>query len=171
MHARNVLLTGPSGSGKTFFVEQLRSSAENIFDADLIPNIGIWKKNGKEVQFPANASTQWRDEHEYYWNREVLKNFLDVNKPVIVVGTARNAFDLADLFDKVFFLDIKPELLEKRLSDPSRKNLIGKTEKQRKNILNTSSAMRTRAKKENITFLDASLTPDGLLRIIQSTTS
>ena len=83
-------------------------------------------------------------------------------------GSSGNMFDMLDLFDKVFFLHVDPELQKERLTHPSRKNPMGQTEFQRNNAVTWGLFLEKRAKELSIPFIDGTFTPQEIIKIIRS---
>ncbi|MDB5260487.1 MAG: hypothetical protein JWN37_718 [Candidatus Nomurabacteria bacterium] len=164
-----ILILGPSGSGKTYTSFYLRRKNINAFDADTIPGLaGYFDSKGNEVEFPIGAGKEFLDTHEFLWSREFLKVFLKKNNDVYLFGMAGNAFDMVDLFDKVFFLNAEQEVLAERLRHESRENPMGKTDYQLQNALNWATEIEEEARGLGIKMIDANLPPEEIFKIIST---
>lgn len=107
------------------------------------------------------------DSHEFLWNREFLKKFLEDQIEIYLFGMSGNAFDMRDLFDKVYFLKTSPEILTERLRHENRKNPMGKTDYQLQNALNWAKKIQETAEKLRIEMIDANQLPDQILNQIK----
>ncbi|MDO8551220.1 MAG: hypothetical protein Q7S03_00865 [bacterium] len=141
-----ILIFGPSGSGKTYVSQKLRDLGVNAVDAD----------------------QEFLDNHEFLWDKEFLKNYLDKNLDIYLFGLSGNIFQMLDLFDKVYFLKIDNELLKARLIHESRENPMGKTEYQRQAVVNFAKMLEEKSKELGIEFIDATNTPEQIFQQIKS---
>jgi shikimate kinase len=165
--AQHILVTGPSGSGKTYIAKALQKDEINAVDADDIPNLGVWlDKKAKKVKFPHNASSEWLHEHEYIYDENVLISYLKQQKSVLLFGISSNIFYLLHLFSKTFYLSPTPELLEKRLSSPQRRNPMGKTKEQRDEVISSLEEFSKKAQEYGFTTLNADQSPKEIYQQI-----
>ncbi len=162
-----VLIMDPSGAGKTYLSKELKNLGINAVDADSIEALHSWYDGkGNKVSFPENAGREFLDNHSFLWNREFLKNYLKENPDVYLFGMSGNAFDMLDLFDKVYFLKVPPVVIDERLQHESRENPMGKTEYQRKIAVEWAMEIEKKAKEKGIAFLDATLSPEKIHQIL-----
>src|SRR3989338_10385648 len=97
--SKHILILGPSGAGKTYISASLRSKGINALDSDLIEGLSDWfDGNGNRVSYPTDADKEFLDNHEFLWNREFLKIFLESQKEIYLFGMSGNVFDMLDLF-------------------------------------------------------------------------
>jgi hypothetical protein len=156
-----MLITGPSGSGKTFLSEAWRTRAVNAFDADTIPDLCGWFDSaGRRVAFPDAADGSFLSTHKFLWDRQCLAGFLEQHVDVIVFGVAQNAFDMVELFQKVYFLLVPEGTLLQRLRDPTRRNPMGRTDYHREYAISWARRNEARARELGIPFLDGTLGPE-----------
>ncbi|MFH1451187.1 MAG: AAA family ATPase [bacterium] len=152
---KKVLIIGPSGSGKTYLSAELRKHGINAVDADLITGLSGWfGGNGNKVECPDDAGKNFLDNHEFLWNKEFLKEFLNKQKEIYLFGSSGNIFSIVDLFDKVYFLKVKPEILAENLRHTSRQNPMGKTDYQLKNALRYAEEIENKANELGIEFIE-----------------
>ena len=164
---KHVLIIGPSGSGKTYVSAKLRSQGINAPDGDLIEGLSDWfDGQGSRVGCPPYADKEFLDTHEFLWDKEFLKNYLKDQPEIYLFGMSGNVFDMIDLFDKVYFLKISPELLAERLRHESRLNPMGRTDYQLENAINWGKEIEEKAHALGITMIDASLLPEDIFKII-----
>lgn len=160
-----VLIIGPSGSGKTYASAKLREKGINAVDADLIPDLSNWyDKDDRRVEFPSDAGKEFLDNHTFLWSREVLEKFLKNRNEIYLFGLSGNVFDMFDLFDKIYFLKVAPEVLAERLQHESRENPMGKTAYQMQNALNYAKEIEETARKLGIKMIDANKTPKEIFK-------
>ena len=169
MKSKAILILGPSGAGKTYTAAYLRKMGVNAVDADVVPGLaGYFDSKGNEVECPPGADKEFLDNHEFLWNREFLKKFLSEQEEIYLFGMAGNAFDLIELFDKVYFLKADQELLADRLRYESRENPMGKTDYQLQNALSWAKEIKEQAETLGIQMVDAQLSPEEIYKLIKS---
>jgi len=167
MKNKNIFIVGISGSGKTYIVQRLKNKYPFIYDSDEIQNLSNWfGEGGKSVKFPKNADKKWLNEHEFLWNRKVLQKFIKKNEPVIIFGLSGNCFDMVDLFDEVYYLDINPLEIKKRLKNQNRLNPMGKTKEQADLVIKYMKSIRRKARELKIPFIDANQSPEQIINQI-----
>lgn len=160
---KRILIIGPSGAGKTYVSEVLKKQGINAVDADTIVGLSGWyDSQGKEVDFPRNAGSEFLNTHQFLWDREVLADFLKDKEEVYLFGLAGNVFDMLNLFDKVYFLKVKPELIEDRLMHETRINPMGNTKYQREAVLAYAREIEKKASELGIKMIDADQTPEAI---------
>ena len=163
---KHVLVMGPSGVGKTHMTGYLREKGVNAVDADHIPGLAGYFKNGVEVECPPDADKEFLDNHEFLWRRDVLEKYLNNQDEVYVFGMSGNAFELLDLFDKVYFLTAPQKVLKDRLRHESRENPMGKTDFQLQNALEWASEITEEAKRRGLPLIDATLPPEKIFEAL-----
>lgn len=168
--SKKILIIGPSGSGKTYTSSELRKIGINAVDADLIGGLSGWFDGmGNEVSYTEDANKEFLDNHEFLWNREFLREYLNQKKDIYLFGLSGNIFDVVDLFDAVYFLDVNPDVLRKNLRHETRENPMGKTSYQLQNALKYAEEIRLKAEKLNLTIVDATdKTPEQIFEIISA---
>jgi adenylate kinase family enzyme len=155
-----VLIIGPSGSGKTYLTQELKKLGLNVVDADSIEGLHSWyDRGGKKVEFPENAGKDFLENHSFLWDRNFLINYLKENPDIYIFGLSGNIFEVIDLFDKVYYLDVPPQVIQERLQYEDRKHPMGKTAYQRKLIVEYTEQVKEKARSLGLTFLDGTLTP------------
>lgn len=104
---RHVLVTGPSGSGKTYLSAFFQRAGLNAYDADTVHNLADWyDAAGNRILGEPSLDQAFLETHAFLWNRQALISFLDRQRLVYLFGISRNALDMSDLFDKVYFLTV-----------------------------------------------------------------
>lgn len=162
-----VLIFGPSGSGKTYVSSKLRQLGINTVDSDLIEGLSSWYNGGNKVAYQKDADKEFLDNHSFLWDREFLQDYLNKNPEIYLFGSSGNVFEMLDLFDKVYFLKVNPQLQKERLIHESRENPMGITEYQRENAVNWGLELEQKAKELDIPFIDAALEPEEILKLIR----
>jgi shikimate kinase len=162
-----ILILGPSGAGKTHVSSYLRTTGINAVDADEVPGLSGWFDGfGKKVECPPDADEVFLNNHQFLWNRDFLKQYLQNQNNIYLFGMAGNAFDMIGLFDRAYFLKASPEMLAERLRHESRENPMGKTEYQLQNALNWAKEIEDKAKERGVTMIDADQNPDEIFKEI-----
>ena len=164
-----VLILGPSGSGKTYISSKLRKQGINAVDTDKINGLSSYYDGaGNKVAYKEDADEEFLNNHSFLWDRNFLKDYLSKNPDVYMFGVSGNIFDMLDLFDKVYFLKVNPEIQKERLTHESRENPMGSTDYQRENALRWGKGLEQKAKTLGIKFIDATLSLKEILYEIQS---
>lgn len=165
---KNVLVFGPSGAGKTYLSSKLKDMGVRTVDADSIHGLGNWfDSNNNKVTMPDDAGPEFLDNHSFLWDKNFLKNYLEKNEGIYLFGVSGNIFEVFELFDKIYFLDVSPETMNERLQHSTRQNPMGKTEYQRNNAVEWGMQLREKAREYDIEFLDANLSPEEIFKIIE----
>ena len=155
-----VLVTGASGAGKTYVSSQLRELGYPAVDSDDIGGLSGWfDGQGNRVDYPAAAGAEFLENHRFLWNRKFLEEYLALHPDIYIFGMAGNAFEMLDLFDKVYFLKVPPKIQMERLLHPLRANPMGQTEYQSKNAVWWAQMLERDAKKLAIPMIDATKSP------------
>lgn len=166
--AQKILITGMPYSGKSYVSAFLKKKGENVMDADRIKGLGQWfDKNGNKVDFPVGADKEWLDTHDFLWDENFLRSWLDEQKSTIYLfGLAANVLDVVDLFDKAYYLDMNPEVLKKRFAENERTNPMGHTEEQQETILRDLGGFAQKANKKGLIFVQADQSPEDIYKIV-----
>ncbi len=162
----NVLIFGPSGAGKTYLSKELKKLGLNSVDTDLIGPLSSWFFVDKKVEYNENADKDWLDNHSFLWDKDYLKQYLTENPDSYLLGASGNVFEMLELFDKVYYLDVPEEVQYERLQHESRDNPMGNTEYQRKSAIAWGHGLRDKAKQMGIEFLDATKTPREIYELL-----
>jgi len=138
----NVLVTGAPGSGKTSLVKGAhKQNDKQLFDTDEIPRLCEWREYttgkilGLVTEYKATGD-EWYTKYGWYWNINILTQFLKNNPDAILCGSSENVVECYQYFDKIFLLKKTEQELLNNLASPERVNPFGKTPEQRKNFLN-----------------------------------
>lgn len=152
---KKILIIGPSGSGKTHISAELFKQGINAVDADLIPKLSGWfGKDGREVEYPEDADKEFLDNHEFLWDKEFLRGYLGKQEEVYLFGLSGNVFSVIDLFDRVFFIKVDPQVLARNLRHGSRENPMGRTDYQLDNALRYAQEIEQKARELGIKIVD-----------------
>lgn len=162
-----VLVSGPSGAGKTFLTKKFREKGQNAFDSDQIDGLSSWYDfEGKKVTEPEEIKKNFLETHQFLWDREFLTTFLADKPNIYVFGMSGNAFEMLDVFDIVYFLQVPPEILRERVQHESRENKMGKTEEQREAVVSWAKHIEEKAKKLGVLFIDGTLSAEEIFKKI-----
>ena len=160
----HVLVTGVSGVGKTHIARYMRSKGDKAFDGDIV---GYWirKKDGKRIKPTAKQFAEI-SEIDWVWDVKKLKSMLKRSKTMYVFGAPHNLLEVARLFDKVYYMHASKKLILKRLTNEARDNPFGQSAEQRRMTLIWLKFATKRAKEQGWEFIDASLPPARIRKII-----
>jgi dephospho-CoA kinase len=160
-----VLVFGPSGSGKTYVAKALKDAGINAFDADEIEELSNWyDQNGKIVAAPTTADEAVNNHYAFLWSKKIMAAFLAKYNDVYVFGGSGNISSVFELFDRVYFLKIEPELQRERLRSPDRPT--PQMDANDDGLIVWGEWLEQFATKQNIPFVDASQTPQQIYHII-----
>ncbi len=163
-----VLVFGSSGSGKTYISSELRKLGINALDSDSIEGLSSWYDgSGNKVGYRNDGDEEFLNNHSFLWNRNFLEKYLKENSDIYLFGASGNIFEMMDLFDKAYFLKVEPALQKERLTHKSRENPMGNTEYQRENAVRWGRELEEKAKDLQIEFIDATLSPHEIFKIIK----
>jgi shikimate kinase len=164
MH-KHVLVIGMPGTGKTTLTAYFIKKGKTAFDGD--EELGKWlDKRGHVKRMMKHASKKWLSEHRWRWNVRKLKKLLKDNRELYLFGGADNQFDVLDLFDRTYYLKADKKLLAKRLKTRTGPYDFGKTKHQKELVFGWINSVDRRAKENGLIFIDASLSPNQIFRII-----
>jgi shikimate kinase len=162
-----VLIFGPSGSGKTYVAKALQRAGINAFDDADIEGLSNWyDRNGKKITEPTTADEALENHYSFLWSKKFLAGFLAQHTDVYVFGGSGNIAGVFNLFDKVYFLKIGPELQKKRLLSPDRPT--PNMDVNEDGFVIWGDWFEQLAKEQNIPFINADQTPEEIYKIISS---
>lgn len=160
-----VLVFGPSGSGKTYVSHALRKQGINAYDDGDIKGLSAWyDREGNKVAEPATADQALNNNYSFLWSKRFLRKFLSRFSDVYVFGGCGNIFNMTDLFDSTFFLKVAPDIQRERILYSSRETPL--MDFNESGVVIWGEWIEQEAKKRNIPFIDATLTPTEIFAII-----
>jgi hypothetical protein len=162
-----VLVFGPSGSGKTYVSHALQKAGINAFDDDQVEGLSNWYDvHGNKVAPPQTADEASANQYAFLWSKKALAAFVNRFPEVYVFGGSGNVFNMLDLFDRVYFLKVEPELQKERILSATRETPL--MDQNEEGIVIWGDWFEEVARKLNILFVDASLTPQQIFEIIST---
>jgi hypothetical protein len=167
MHNR-VLVVGLSATGKSYLAAYFKRKGKHSYDTDKL-ELSHWvDKRGHVAKY---IHTKYHDEeylskYKWRWDKTKFKKLLKVYDEVYFFGSADNETEFYKYFDRVYFLKANKRLLSIRLKKRGNKDHFGATEQQRRLIYSWIDHVEKRAKEEGLKFIDASLSPSQIFRII-----
>ncbi|WP_214073652.1 hypothetical protein [Mucilaginibacter sp. dw_454] len=160
-----VLIFGPSGSGKTYITKVLQHAGINAYDDADIEGLSNWyDQNGRKVTAPATADEATAKHYSFLWSKKAMAGFIDQFDDVYVFGGSGNVWSVFDLFDKVYFLKIEPQLQRQRLMSPHRPTPL--MDMNDEGFVIWGDWFEQMAKEKDIPFVDADQTPEQIFEII-----
>jgi len=160
-----VLVFGPSGSGKTYVAKALQGAGINAFDDADIEGLSNWyDQDGKKVPEPATADEATERKLAFLWSKKAMARFISRFDDIYVFGGSGNVWSVFDLFDKVYFLQIDPQLQKQRLMSPGRPTPL--MDMNNEGLIIWGSWFEQMAKEKNIPFVNANQTPEQIFQII-----
>lgn len=162
-----VLIFGPSGSGKSYTVKALKHLGINAVDDCEIEGLSKWyDQHGNKVADPLTADEAIKNQYAFLWSKKAMAAFLAKFQTVYVFGGSGNVSSVMDLFDKVCFLKVDPELQRERLRSPERPNSLMDVNAEGPIIW--GEWLEELARSKNIPFIDASQSPEQIFMDILS---
>jgi hypothetical protein len=162
-----ILIFGPSGSGKTYISKAWKQRGINAYEDGDIKGLSSWyDKDGNKVAVPTTASEALNNSYSFLWSKRVLKKFLDAHPDVCIFGGSGNIFSVIDLFDKIYFLKIEPGIQKQRILCSSRETPLMDFDEQ--GMVIWGDWLETEARKRNILFIDATLSPCQIFDIVNA---
>ena len=160
-----VLIFGPSGSGKTYISHALRDSGIHAYDADDIMGLSAWyNQYGQKVVAPKTAAEAMDNHYSFLWSKKFLSGFLNRFSEVYIFGGAGNIWNMFEYFDKVYFLQVDFETQKKRIQHATSRNSLLDFNEQ--DLVIWGEWFEQEAKKREIPFIDATLSPKEIFEII-----
>jgi adenylate kinase family enzyme len=130
-----VLVTGVSGSGKSALARRLTAMGRDAISMDADDQLTGWNDTatGQRVARPDVPDAEWLAEHEWRWDPgrldAIIADARGRNVDVLFLcGLAANGLDLAGRFDACLLLEIDRATMTRRLRDPRRGNVYGRTD-------------------------------------------
>ena len=160
-----VLIFGPSGAGKTYVSHALQKLSINAFDDGDIKGLSSWyDKQGNKIPAPKTADEAITNQYSFLWSKRFLEKFLSKISDIYLFGGSGNIFNMLDLFDKTFFLKVEPEMQKERILSSSRVTPL--MDYNESGIVVWGDWLEQEAKKRNIPFINAALSPEEIFEII-----
>lgn len=134
---KKVFITGISGTGKTAIAKALKEKGVNAIDMDMY-DLCYWISNddGKKVDYEATLNRAFIDSHVWVCDTNLLKNMLDTEETIVMLGHPENTDEILPFFDKTVLLQCKPETFLKRIMN-RQNNDFGKDETAQQHLLDT----------------------------------
>ena len=129
-----VLVTGVSGSGKSAIARRLTAMGRDAISMDADEQLTGWHDTatGQRTARPDVPDAEWLAEHEWRWDPNrldaIIADARTRNDVLFLCGHATNGLDLADRFDACLLLEIDRATMTRRLRDPNRGNVYGRTD-------------------------------------------
>jgi GrpB-like predicted nucleotidyltransferase (UPF0157 family)/dephospho-CoA kinase len=133
-----VFVTGISGTGKTSIANALNLKGIKAFSMDEVDGLCQWinRETGDIVDYEAKLDRDFIDSHIWVCNTDKLKNLIEGQEGVAVLGMAENQNEFLSLFDKILLLQCAPETFLSRI-ERREDNIFGKDKTAQGYILET----------------------------------
>lgn len=110
------LIGGRAGSGKSSVATELRPRGFNAYDGDHVSGLAHWEDvTTGTVATLTDYTHVDTSRYHWLWDKNRLNELLAQQQEVILCGSANNDLDFADCFDRIFALDVRPEVHANRL--------------------------------------------------------
>lgn len=135
------LITGMGGSGKTTTIQTLRAQGFAAVDIEELPPNKYCKwvdaRTGELATYHTGVGSQWLKEHCWVWEIAKIQDYLEdvQDSPFFFAGYGTNQEQLYDQFDKIFLLEIEPDILYERLMTRQQQNAFAATPEEAQHIL------------------------------------
>ncbi len=116
-----ILISGASGTGKTTIADSINNSDILIIHGDAKLSHWIHPITKEPVVEPYPIPPNWRIEHLWVWDRDMLAATLDSPgyKHFLLFGNASNQADCYEQFDKIVFLYANAQTIRRRIATRS----------------------------------------------------
>ena len=105
-----VYITGASGPGKPSLARALAARGIPTLDMDTICH-RAHRETGEKVGWEPGKPEEWYEAHGWVCNVGTLEEFLAVHDTAVAVGLSSDQDDYLKLFDKVFVLYARREVI------------------------------------------------------------
>ena len=135
---KNFYITGISGTGKTTIANILKEKGIQAYSIDEVPKLCFWvnKNDEKIVDYEAKLDQTFINSNKWICDVKMLKDILNQEGKVVMLGHTENEKDFLNLFDKIILLRSKPETFLKRILE-RKDNDFGKEKTVQEYLLKT----------------------------------
>jgi dephospho-CoA kinase len=164
---KKVYITGISGTGKTTIANLLKEKGIKSYSIDEVRGLCCWKNkvDGTKVAYEAKLDRAFIDSHVWMCNIGQLKDLVNQEGMVVVLGLAENQNEFLPLFDKVIVLQCRPETFLKRIL-ARKDNVFGQDETAQKYLLNTYEKFESEMLKNGAVAINVEDSLDMVVRKI-----
>ena len=157
------LVIGPSRAGKSYFCKAFKAAGLHSVDLDVDTALIKWRsdKTGEPVERPGNTPHQWYASHHFLIIPGELKQYLAAQGDVIVFAHCWNIMDVLDLFDRVVYMSLPKEEMERRLAVSRPDHPLEVSQAELDFFRKRHQERSRQARERNIPFIDATLTPEA----------
>lgn len=140
----NIYITGVSGTGKTTIAKILKERGVKAYSTDEVPGLCHWenKVDRKIVDYEAKLDQEFINSHTWVCNIDHLKQLMNQEENVVILGMTGNQDEFLSLFDKVILLQCSPEIFIDRIQNRE-DNTFGKDKTAQEYILSMYKTFNT----------------------------
>lgn len=165
---KKIYITGVSGAGKSTALEKLKEMGFPTIGIDETPNLTHWfnKKDRRIIKEKVVLDRKFIETHEWLCDATLLQRLLNAeNNTVFVAGVAYNQELYLDYFDTIILLQIRPEVLIKRLVTRTT-NDFGKETSAQEHVLNWQGVFDSEMLKKGAIPVDAEMPLENVIEQI-----
>lgn len=152
-------ITGSAGSGKSSVQQELKRRGFSAYDSD-DPEIGSAHDNqsNKPVAIPPvnQRSPEWFAQHNWKIYPDAINRLRNESrdKVIFLCGSAANEYELLQMFDESFYLDIDDVTLQSRIKNRDG-NDYGKSEDELQVILDKHQSAKRKFEESGAKIINA----------------
>lgn len=155
------LVIGPSRAGKSYFSEAFKAAGLHVVDTDKDTDLIKWRNDftGEQVEKPRDVDDEWLAANHFVIKAEELEQFLATQGNVIMFANCWNIMDVIGQFDRVAYMSLTPDEVERRLQiERADHDEVG-TPAELEFFRQRHRERSEQAKQKRITLIDATLPP------------
>ena len=166
-----VLVIGVAGTGKSYLVERMKRSKLNAVDVD--DGLATFvDADGNQVEYDPDGGAKWWRSHYYVLKLRKFEKLVRESETVYLFGDVggqpgheNGLLDVADLFDRVYYLKAPMRLIKERLASRT-DNPFGKNPEEIKGVAKHREKLDRIARERKFEVIDASLPMGRILEIV-----
>ena len=161
-----VLITGRSGTGKTTLCNEFIRQGVRAIDSDRLDNFVGWYN--VDTKLPATVDYRKRIDKSTFgwlWHHDAMKQLVAKYSDLILCGSADNQLEFYKYFDKVYILDLPPDVQKQRILQRTDHD-YGKQADMLRQITEEQSVLVRTSIEQGALRIDATKSPLQIARLI-----